>query len=86
MIKLMKIFALFMSVTLLISSSAADANAGLLSEENATISVEEDIVVTKDYTIFNGVDIKSNHIPTINEDFKDDRVIVTLKHGYSEIN
>lgn len=34
----------------------------------------------------NDVDIKFNHIPTIDEDFKDNHVIITLKHAYSTIN
>jgi len=32
------------------------------------------------------IDIKGDHVPTIGEDFKDDRVVVTLKHRHSEIN
>ena len=60
----------------------------MLSKNATGISIEEkeDIVVTKEYTIINGVDIKSNHVATIDEDFKDNQVIVTLKHDYSKIN
>ena len=88
MLKLRKSLSLLLSVAVLLFGSAMPADAGQNSEEApfGYVDEKEDIVVTKDYTIFNGVDIKSNHVATIDEDFKDDRVVVTLKHDYSEIN
>lgn len=49
-------------------------------------STESKEVSSTDVEVYDNVDIKFNHNPTIDEDFKDNRVIVTLKHAYSTIN
>jgi hypothetical protein len=68
MFKLKKLFILLLAVLL---CPFAYANTGSLPQQDSITLAEqkEDVVVTRDYTIYNGVDIKSNHVATIDEDF-----------------
>ena len=69
-IKPKNILIILLSATLLMSGTMVSANFNLFESDNQTISIEEkdNIVVMEDYTIFNGVDVRSNHVATIDED------------------
>ncbi|MCL2014087.1 MAG: hypothetical protein FWG69_03775 [Oscillospiraceae bacterium] len=74
------------------ATSKSDVSGSEQSSESKSIesqtgsSKEESSAFFDDNDYEKYIDVKFERTPTIDEDFKDDRVIVTLKHKYSNLD
>jgi hypothetical protein len=75
--KTKKLVSVFLAVTILFSFTSVNA----LSERNAELVVDVFGCIENERAVFS-----EQHVPTLKDDFKDDRVIVILRQAQSEVN